>query len=182
MMVRGRRMLGAVARFSKLADHSERGAGFDSAAVLDQDLRQHASDGRPDFTSDVVGINLDQWFSESDGISGALEPPSDRQLGPSVCNGWRTYLSQHGIDPVRGDYDRVLFEGGRERVAEETGAGDMKVDVDLGASEAGKAFLSHVRTCAVEAVCLLMIDLLDLKTLIKIAPRRRFVGVDDRAL
>ena len=75
MMVRGRRMLGAVARFSKLADHSERGAGFDSAAVLDQDLRQHASDGRPDFTSDVVGINLDQWFSESDGISGALEPP-----------------------------------------------------------------------------------------------------------
>src|ERR1700684_4043871 len=45
---------------SKLADHSERGAGFDRATVLDQDLRQHASDGRADFKSDVVGIDLDQ--------------------------------------------------------------------------------------------------------------------------
>jgi hypothetical protein len=83
---------------------------------------------------------------------------------------------------LAGDYDRVFFEGRRARVAEETGAGDMRVEVDPGASEAGKAFLSHIRTCAVEAVCLLMIDLLDLKTLMRIVRGRRFVGVDDRAL
>src|SRR5580693_1605874 len=36
---------------SELADRSERGAGFDRTTVLDEDLRQHASDGRADFMS-----------------------------------------------------------------------------------------------------------------------------------
>ena len=39
---------------SELADHSERGTGFDGAAILDQDLRQHASDGRADFMNDAT--------------------------------------------------------------------------------------------------------------------------------
>jgi hypothetical protein len=50
------------------------------------------------------------------------------------------------------------------RVAEEIGTGDGMMDADLSASEAG--FLSHVSTCAIEAVCLLTIDSLDLETLI----------------
>jgi hypothetical protein len=74
--------------------NSECGAGFDRAAVLDQDLRQHACDGRTDFKSDVVGINL--AAHQGDGISGALEPSSDRQ----------------GVTTTR------LFEGLRARVAE----------------------------------------------------------------
>ena len=58
----------------------------------------------------------------------------------------------------------------------------MVVDADLSASQPGEVFLSHVSASAVEAVCLLMIDPLDLETLMKVVPRRRFVGVDDRTL
>jgi hypothetical protein len=67
------------------------------------------------------------------------------------------------------------------RVAEEIRPRDVVVDADLSASEAGEVFLSHVSTSAIEAVCLLMIDSLDLETLMQVVPRRRFVGVDDRA-
>ena len=56
------------------------------------------------------------------------------------------------------------------------------MDADRGAPQAGEVFLSHVSARAVEAVCLLMIDSLDLETLMEVVPRRRFVGVDDRAL
>jgi hypothetical protein len=59
---------------------------------------------------------------------------------------------------------------------------DVVVDADLGAAQAGEVFLSHVSASAIEAVCLLMIGSLDLKTLMKVIPRRRFGGVDDRAL
>jgi hypothetical protein len=41
----------------------------------------------------------------------------------------------------------------------------MVMGANLGASGAGKVFLSHVSTCAIEAVCLLMLDPLDLETL-----------------
>jgi hypothetical protein len=56
------------------------------------------------------------------------------------------------------------------------------VDADFGAPQTAEVFRSHVSASAIEAVCLLMIDSLDLETLMKVAPRRRFVGVDDRAL
>src|ERR1700693_2693705 len=46
----------------------------------------------------------------------------------------------------------------------------MAVSVDLGASGAGEVLLSHVSARAVEAVCLLMIDSLDLETLMKVIP------------
>ena len=59
--------------------------------------------------------------------------------------------------PSRGEYDR-LFVGLRARVAEEIAADDMRVDVDLGASEAEEVPLSHVSARAVEAVRLLMIN------------------------
>jgi hypothetical protein len=39
------------------------------------------------------------------------------------------------------------------------------MDADLSASEPGEVFLSHVSASAIEAVCLLMIDSLDLETL-----------------
>jgi hypothetical protein len=51
------------------------------------------------------------------------------------------------------------------RVAKEIGTGKVMMDADLRALEAGKVFLSHVSACAIEAVCLLMIDSLDLETL-----------------
>ena len=68
------------------------------------------------------------------------------------------------------------------RIAQEVRARDAVVDPDLGAAQAGEVFHSHVSASAVEAVCLLMIDSLDLETLMKVIPRRRFVGVDDRTL
>jgi hypothetical protein len=66
-------------------------------------------------------------------------------------------------------------------MAEEMRACDMVVDTDLGASQPGEVFLSHVSASAIEAVCLLMIDSLDLETLMNVIPGRRFVGVNDRA-
>jgi len=68
------------------------------------------------------------------------------------------------------------------RVAEDIRPRDVMMDADLSASEPGEVFLSHVSASAIEAVCLLMIDSLDLETLMAVVPRRRFVGVDDRAL
>jgi hypothetical protein len=44
------------------------------------------------------------------------------------------------------------------------------VSVDLGASEARAVPFSHVSARAIEAVRLLMIDLLDLETLMKVIP------------
>jgi hypothetical protein len=55
------------------------------------------------------------------------------------------------------------------------------VDAVLDASQPGDVFLSHVSASAIEAVCLLMIDSLDLETLMTVIPGRRFVGVNDRA-
>jgi hypothetical protein len=40
--------------------------------------------------------------------------------------------------------------------------------------------LSHISARAIEAVRLLMVDPLDLKTIMEIVPMRRFVGVYDR--
>ena len=67
------------------------------------------------------------------------------------------------------------------RIAQEMRARDVVVHADLGAAQAGEVFLSHVSASAIEAVCLLMIDSLDLETLMKVIPRRRFVGANDRA-
>jgi hypothetical protein len=55
------------------------------------------------------------------------------------------------------------------------------VDADLRASQPGAVFLSHVSASAIEVVCLLMIDSLDLETLMKVIPGRRCAGVNDRA-
>jgi hypothetical protein len=68
------------------------------------------------------------------------------------------------------------------RVANKARARDVVVNADLGAMEPGEVFRNHVSASAIEAVCLLMIDSLDLETLMKVVPRRRFVGANDRAL
>jgi hypothetical protein len=84
--------------------------------------------------------------------------------------------------PSGGDYD-PSFRGTARPRGGEIGADDLRVDVDLGASEAEEVPLSHVSARAVEAVrLLLMINSLNLETLMKVIPKRRFVGVDDRAL
>jgi hypothetical protein len=62
------------------------------------------------------------------------------------------------------------------RIAEKVRAGDVAVDADLDAAQPGEVFLSHVSASAIEAVCLLMVDSLDLETLMKVVLRRRFVG------
>jgi hypothetical protein len=56
------------------------------------------------------------------------------------------------------------------------------VDADLGAAEPGDVFLSHVSASAIEAVCLLMVDSLDLVTLMKVCPGRRFVSMQIRSI
>jgi hypothetical protein len=48
----------------------------------------------------------------------------------------------------------------------------MVMGANLGAPGAGKLFLSHVNACAIEAVCLLMIDALSFETLMKLIPRQ----------
>ena len=58
----------------------------------------------------------------------------------------------------------------------------MRWWIPISERRGGEVFYSHVSASAIEAVCLLMIDSLDLETLMKVIPRRRFVGVDDRAL
>jgi hypothetical protein len=58
----------------------------------------------------------------------------------------------------------------------------MMVDTDLGSAEPGEVFLSHVSARAIEAVCLLMVDSLDLETLMQIVSRGGFVGVHSRTL
>ncbi len=53
--------------------------------------------------------------------------------------------------------------------------------VDLGA-EPGEVLLSHVSASAIEVVCRLMMDSLDLETLMKLVPGRRFGGLNGHAL
>jgi len=55
-------------------------------------------------------------------------------------------------------------------VAAELRIGEMVMGTNLGAPGAGKLFLSHVNACAIEAVCLLMIDALSFETLMKLIP------------
>jgi hypothetical protein len=43
-------------------------------------------------------------------------------------------------------------------------------DADFCASQAGEVFLSHVSARAIEAVCLLMVDSLDLEMLMQTIP------------
>jgi hypothetical protein len=56
------------------------------------------------------------------------------------------------------------------------------VNADLGAWGAREALRSHVITSAIEAVCLLMINSLDLETLMELSKDAAFVGVNDRTL
>jgi hypothetical protein len=56
-------------------------------------------------------------------------------------------------------------------------ARDVAVNADLNAAEPGEVFLSHVSASAIDAVCLLMVDSLDLETLMKVVPGRRFVAM-----
>lgn len=48
--------------------------------------------------------------------------------------------------------------------------GDVVVNSELVTARSGKVFLSHVSARAIEAVCLLMVDSLDLETLMQNIP------------
>jgi hypothetical protein len=50
---------------------------------------------------------------------------------------------------------------------EETFTGKLMANSDLGAAQATEVFLSHAIARAIEAVCLLMADSLDLETLMQ---------------
>jgi hypothetical protein len=63
------------------------------------------------------------------------------------------------------------------RIAEKVRARDVVVNVDLDVTQPREAFFSHVSASAIEAVCLLMVDSLELETLMKVVLRRRFVGM-----
>jgi hypothetical protein len=63
------------------------------------------------------------------------------------------------------------------RITAKIFARDVVVNADLDSTEPGDVFLSHVSASAIEAVCLLIADSLDLETLMKFVLRRCFVGV-----
>jgi hypothetical protein len=56
------------------------------------------------------------------------------------------------------------------RVSEQICPGNVVVNADLGPAQAGEVFLSHVSARAIEAVCLLMVDSLNLETLMQTIP------------
>jgi hypothetical protein len=64
----------------------------------------------------------------------------------------------------------VLSASGLLRVAKQIRSRDGVRDADLCASQAEEVFLSHVSARAIEAVCLLMADSLDLETLMQTIP------------
>ncbi|GIQ73000.1 hypothetical protein BraRD5C2_14370 [Bradyrhizobium sp. RD5-C2] len=63
-----------------------------------------------------------------------------------------------------------LTPGGLRRLSVEMRTGDVAVNSGPGTSQAGKVFFSHVNARAIEAVCRLMVDSLDLETLISVIP------------
>ena len=56
------------------------------------------------------------------------------------------------------------------------------MDADFCASQAQEVLLSHVSARAIEAVCFLMINSLDLEPLMKVILRRRSVGMHNLSL
>ena len=64
----------------------------------------------------------------------------------------------------------VLPPWGLLCVAKQIRSRDVMMNTDFGSSKAGEVLLSHVSARAIEAVCLLMIDSLDLETLMKVIP------------
>src|SRR5215831_3867470 len=63
---------------------------------------------------------------------------------------------------------------------EDTRAGSM-LNSDLGATHVVEVCLSHVSARAIEAVCLLIDDSLDLETLMQVIPCCCFVGMNSRS-
>jgi hypothetical protein len=66
-----------------------------------------------------------------------------------------------------------------------SGAGTRQqcdVDADLGTTQAAEILLSLIGAGTVEAVGLLIIDTLHLKTLVQTIPRGGFIGMNNRAL
>ncbi len=66
------------------------------------------------------------------------------------------------------------------RVAEEIRTGDITVNSDRGTTKAGETLRSHVNARAIEAVCRLTANSLDLETLMRMIPCCCFVGMHDR--
>jgi hypothetical protein len=61
-------------------------------------------------------------------------------------------------------------------------AGDIAVNSGRGATEAADVVFSHVSARAIEAVCRLMIDSLDLELLMRVIPNCCFVGMHNRSV
>ncbi len=58
-------------------------------------------------------------------------------------------------------------------------AGDIAANSDRGATQATEVFFSHVSARAIEAVCRLTANSLDLETLMRMIPCCYFVGMHD---
>ena len=65
-------------------------------------------------------------------------------------------------------------------MVEEIRTGDKAVNSDLGTIGVVEIVRSHVSARAIEAVCLLTANSLDLETLMRMIPCYRFVGMHDR--
>jgi hypothetical protein len=107
----------------------------------------------------------------------AVKPTLSHASLPARSRGYLIAVRDAAVD---------LSSRGPLSVTEEIRTGDV-VDADFGAAQAGGVLLSHVSARAIEAVCLLMVDSLDLETLIFFRRRtatrnsrigRRACGVD----
>jgi hypothetical protein len=76
--------------------------------------------------------------------------------------------------PVR-DTPVVLTTRGLLCFLEAIRTGEV-VNAGLGAAQSADVVRSHVSARAIEAVCLLMVDSLDLETLMQVIPRRCLIG------
>ena len=98
----GRLVLGrSGGRAGTVADLREDRADLDRLVLLDEDLFDHATDGRRDLGVDLVGRDLEQTFVGLDGVADLLQPAGDRSLGDALAERGEDHGSAHGLVSFR---------------------------------------------------------------------------------
>ena len=97
----GRRRCRLGGRTGAVADLRENRADLDGLVLLDEDLFDHAADGRRDLGVDLVGRDLEQAFVGLDGVADLLQPAGDRSLGDALAERGEDHGSAHGLVSFR---------------------------------------------------------------------------------
>src|SRR5690606_27786594 len=80
-----------------VADHGEVGADLHGLVLLDEDLLEHARDGRRDLGVDLVGRDLEQRLVDGDGVADRLEPTGDGAFGDGLAEGRHLHVLRHDL-------------------------------------------------------------------------------------